>query len=179
MYIVHVQLPHLKVKILDNNKTILRKENPTSRLEKQKEVLTSTNGSLAMLIQIIYDCCSQTNAFTDQTVTAVGCSSIRKWLANWGAATTGSQRWSSWWLWGWPEGVKTNFCWTKCIWQGYFAKKMDQIAHFCPEWWFKHFTPAYRGSPPPAVFQNKYQKRNMKEIQQGNLLVDYAPGHFW
>ena len=48
---------------------------------------------------------------------------------------------------------------------------MDQIAHFCPEWWFKHFTAAYRGSPPPAVFQNKYQKRNMKEIQQGNLLV--------
>ena len=47
---------------------------------------------------------------------------------------------------------------------------MDQIAHFCPEWWFKHFTAAYRGSPPPAVFQNKYQKRNMKEIQQGNLL---------
>ena len=124
-----------------------------------------------MLKQRIYDCCSQTNAFTDQTVTAVGCSSIRKWLANWGAATTGSQRWSSWWLWGWPEGVKTNFCWTKCIWQGYFAKKMDQIAHFCPEWWFKHFTPAYRGSPPPAVFQNKYQKRNMKEIQQGNLLM--------
>ena len=78
MYIVHVQLPHLKVKILDTNKTILRKENPTSRLEKQKEVLTSTNGPLAMLIQIIYDCCSQTNAFTDQTVTAVGCSSIRK-----------------------------------------------------------------------------------------------------
>ena len=56
------------------------------------------------------------------------------------------------------------------MWQGYFAKKMDQIAHFCPEWWFKHFTAAYRGSPPPAVFQNKYQKRNMKEIQQGNLL---------
>ena len=48
MYIVHVQLPHLKVKILDTNKTILRKENPTSKLEKQKEVLTSTNGSLTM-----------------------------------------------------------------------------------------------------------------------------------
>ena len=52
---------------------------------------------------------------------------------------------------------------------------MDQIAHFCPEWWFKHFTPAYRGSPPPAVFQNKYQKRNMKEIQQGNLLTPSPP----
>ncbi len=34
---------------------------------------------------------------------------------------------------------------------------MDQIAHFWPEWWFKLFTSAYRGSPPPAVFQNKYQ----------------------
>ena len=43
------------------------------------------------------------------------------------------------------------------MWQGYCAKKMDQIAHFWPEWWFKLFTSAYRGSPPPAVFQNKYQ----------------------
>ena len=43
------------------------------------------------------------------------------------------------------------------MWQGYYAKKMDQIAHFWPEWWFKLFTSAYRGSPPPAVFQNKYQ----------------------
>ena len=77
MYIVHVQLPHLKVKILDTNKTILRKENPTSKLEKQKEVLTSTNGSLTMEKQRINYGCSQSNAFTDQTVTAVGCSSIR------------------------------------------------------------------------------------------------------
>ena len=34
---------------------------------------------------------------------------------------------------------------------------MDQIAHFWPEWWFELFTSAYRGSPPLAVFQNKYQ----------------------
>ena len=39
----------------------------------------------------------------------------------------GSQRWSSWRLWSWPEGVKTSFGWTKCIWQGYYAKKWIKL----------------------------------------------------
>ena len=48
----------------------------------------------------------------------------------WGAATSGSQRWSSWQLLSWPEGVKTSFCWTKCMWQGYFAKKNGSNCSF-------------------------------------------------
>ena len=86
-----------------------------------------------------------------------------------------SQRWSSWRLWSWPEGVKTSFGWTKCMWQGYCAKKMDQIAHFWPEWWFKLFTSAYRGSPPPAVFQNKYQSYKYERNTAGKSANQALP----
>ena len=35
--------------------------------------------------------------------------------------------------------------------------KLFHIAIFWPKWWFKHFAPAYRGFPPPAVFHDKHQ----------------------
>ena len=42
---------------------------------------------------------------------------------------------------------------------------MGLIAQLLPKIGFKHFTAAYRGSPPPAVFHNQ-----IKKTQQGNLL---------
>ena len=56
------------------------------------------------------------------------------------------------------------------------CKKMDQIAHFWPEWWFKLFTSAYRGSPPPAVFQNKYQSYKYERNTAGKSATR-APTH--
>ena len=40
--------------------------------------------------------------------------------------------------------------------------KLDQIVFFGLEWCSEHFTPAYRGSPPPAVFHDKSKMTNMK-----------------
>ena len=169
MYIVHVQLPHLKVKILDNNKTILRKENPTSRLEKQKEVLTSTNGSLTMEKK------NRWWLFTNKCFHWSNINSSRvllnsQMICELRSSDYGVPKMKLPVALGLTRGGENKFLLDKMYMAKIFCKKMDQIAHFCPEWWFKHFTPAYRGSPPPAVFQNKYQKRNMKEIQQGNLL---------
>ena len=58
--------------------------------------------------------------------------------------------------------------------KGIMKKKMDQIAHFWPEWWFKLFTSAYRGSPPPAVFQNKYQSYKYERNTAGKYLGSAA-----
>ena len=65
------------------------------------------------------------------------------------------------------------------MWQGYYAKKMDQIAHFWPEWWFKLFTSAYRGSPPPAVFQNKYQSYKYERNTAGKSATLAAAREAW
>ena len=37
-------------------------------------------------------------------------------------------------------------------------KKLGLIAQLLPKIGFKHFTAAYRGSPPPAVFHNQIKK---------------------
>ena len=37
-------------------------------------------------------------------------------------------------------------------------KKLGLIAQLLPKIGFKHFTAAYRGSPPPAVFHNQMKK---------------------
>ena len=51
-------------------------------------------------------------------------------------------------------------------------KKLGLIAQLLPKIGFKHFTAAYRGSPPPAVFHNQ-----IKKTQQGNLLLKTDKGN--
>ena len=77
-----------------------------------------------------------------------------------------------WHHWKWTGGVETSFCWTKYMWQGYFAIKLDQFPFFGLEWCSENFTPAYRGSPPPAVFHDKSQMTNMKNTAGKSARVD-------
>ena len=72
------------------------------------------------------------------------------------------------------RGGENEFWLDKMYMARVLCKKMDQIAHFWPEWWFKLFTSAYRGSPPPAVFQNKYQSYKYERNTAGKsaTLID-------
>ena len=84
-----------------------------------------------------------------------------------------------WHHWKWTGGVETSFCWTKYMWQGYFAIKLDQFPFFGLAWCSENFTPAYRGSPPPAVFHDKSQMTNMKNTAGKSARLPGAPGRIW
>ena len=55
--------------------------------------------------------------------------------------------------------------------QAYFAKKLAQISHFQPEWWFKDFAGSIWSRHRLLYFITNIKVTNMKEIQQGNLLM--------
>lgn len=54
-----------------------------------------------------------------------------------------------------------------------FCDKIGSVSFFFGlAWCSEHFTPAYRGSPPPAVFHDKSQMTNMKNTAGKSARVD-------